>query len=83
MGAPPQPSPQLGNQLNAQFSSMADTRRADRMAKMRGMNDEMFATLLKSGQRPYRSFPEAGQRGMLSGGVSADSFQFPGLFDQS
>jgi hypothetical protein len=34
---------------------MADTRRSDRMAKMRGMNDEMFATLLKSGQRPYRS----------------------------
>lgn len=81
MGTPPQPAPQLGNQLNAQFSSMADTRRADRMAKMRGMNDEMFATLLKSGQRPFRSTYEPENSGAIAGGVNPNSFMFSNLFD--
>jgi len=82
MGAPPQPAPQLGSQLNNQFSQVMSQRRS-RVNPMKTANDEMFATMLKSGQKPYRSTYDPEQPGAIAGGVNPESFMFSNLFDNN
>lgn len=46
-------APMAGKMMNEEFASRMAQQRQERLARMRAPADEMFATLQKSGQRPY------------------------------
>lgn len=50
-----QPVPMAGKMLNEQFAQRASAARTARMGKLQEQNDEIFQTLLSSGQKPYTS----------------------------
>lgn len=56
MGAKKQQmTPMAGRMMNEQFAQRASAARAKRMGALQQQNDDMFQTLLASGQKPYRS----------------------------
>jgi hypothetical protein len=55
VGGAPQPTPMAGKMLNEQFAQRASSARTARMGKLQTQNDEIFQTLISSGQKPYTS----------------------------
>lgn len=74
-GGKKQPVPMAGKMLNEQFAQRASAARTARMGKLQEQNDEIFQTLLSSGQKPYTSPYEPGD---LNAPMSD---QNPGIFD--
>ena len=68
MGGGKPPSP-MGSMMNQQFAQQMTARRDEKKQLLSQQEDELFATLLKSGQSPYRSPYEPQATG------------FPNLFD--
>jgi len=54
-GGKNKPVPMAGKMLNDEFMQRASAGRTARMGKLREQNDEIFQTLLSSGQKPYTS----------------------------
>lgn len=75
MGGGKQPVPMAGKMLNEQFAQRAAAARTARMGKLQEQNDEIFQTLLSSGQKPYTSPYEPQD---LNAPMSD---QNPGIFD--
>lgn len=75
MGGGKQPAPMAGKMLNEQFAQRASAARTARMGKLQEQNDEIFQTLLSSGQKPYTSPYEPED---LNAPMSD---QNPGIFD--
>jgi len=61
MGGGKQPPSMAGQALNNEMYAKAQAARKERMGRLSTQNDELFQTLLNSGQKPYRSAyePEA------------------------
>jgi hypothetical protein len=61
MGGGKQPAPMAGQALNNEMFVKVQEARKARMGRLSAQNDELFQTLLNSGQKPYRSSyePEA------------------------
>jgi hypothetical protein len=56
MGGSNPAKPMAGTMLNEQSMASSSERMQRRMMARRQDNDQMFATLLKSGQRPYSAY---------------------------
>ena len=67
--------PMAGRMLNEQFAQRASAARTARMGKLQEQNDDIFQTLLSSGQKPYTSPYEPED---LNAPMSN---QNPGIFD--
>jgi hypothetical protein len=61
MGGGKQPAPMAGQALNNEMLAKFQAARKERTGRMATQKDEMFQTLLNTGQKPYRSSyePEA------------------------
>jgi hypothetical protein len=55
MGGGKQPAPMAGKMMNDEFAQRLSAARASRMSRYQEQNDEMFQTMLSSGQKPYTS----------------------------
>lgn len=55
MGGGKQPAPMAGKMLNDQMAQQSSAMRAKRMSALNTQSEEMFQTLLSSGQKPYSS----------------------------
>lgn len=55
MGGGRDPGPMAGKLLNEQMVAESRLRSKNRLAALNSQSDEMFQTLLSSGQKPYRS----------------------------
>lgn len=53
MGGASTPPPMAGKQMNEEFFTKFAQNRQQKNLMRQQQNDEMFATLMKSGQRPY------------------------------
>jgi len=82
-----QPMPMAGKMLNEQGMAKALEQRKKRMSALNTQSDEMFQTLLASGQKPYRSpyEPEELTAPMSNQNLGASSslFDFQQLFDSN
>lgn len=82
-----QPTPMAGKMLNDQALARAQEQRQKRMSALSTQSDEMFQTLLASGQKPYRSPYEPDElNAPMSNqnfGSSSSLFDFQQLFDRN
>lgn len=56
MGGGSQPMPMAGKAMNEEFFTRFAQQRQQKNLMRQQQNDEMFATLVKSGQRPYDTY---------------------------
>lgn len=81
MGGGKQPAPMAGKMLNEQFAQRASAARTARMGKLQEQNDEIFQTLLSSGQKPYTSPYEPENLNAPMSNQNPGAFDYRKFFD--